>query len=107
MKIRPYTGADAERWDDAVARSAAGTFLHTRRFLSYHGDRFQDCSLLCEDRKGRLIGVFPAALKPDDPACVASHPGAPYGGLLFFGGDLAAGDVEEMLGGIVDHYRSK
>lgn len=106
MRIRAYTEADAAAWDDLAGRSACGTFLHTRRFLSYHGPRFEDLSVLCEDEKKRVIGVFPAALKPDDPACVASHPGATYGGLLYREGS-GADEVEEMLVGIIEHYRSK
>lgn len=106
MRIRSYTEADAGKWDEAVARSPCSTFLHTRRFLSYHGARFSDLSVICEDEKKRVIGVFPAALKPDDPACVASHPGATYGGLLYREGS-GADEVEEMLVGIIEHYRLK
>lgn len=105
MKIRPYTEADAEKWDEAVGRSAAGTFLHTRRFLSYHGRRFTDRSLICEDKKNRLIGVFPAAEKPDDHGCVVSHPGATYGGLLCCDG-TDADEIEEIFDRIIEHYRS-
>lgn len=106
MKVRPYTEVDAEKWDHLVYRSACGTFLHTRKFLSYHGRRFSDISLICEDKKGHIAGVLPAALKPDDPGCVSSHPGATYGGLIHERG-LAAGDVERMIAGIVEHCRSR
>ncbi len=106
MKVRPCTEADSVRWDEIAGRSACGTFLHSRRFLSYHGSRFEDLSLLCEDEQGRMTGIFPAARKPDDPGCVVSHPGATYGGLVHEQG-LAAGDVEEMMIGIVRHFRSK
>jgi GNAT superfamily N-acetyltransferase len=63
------------------------TFLHTRRFLSYHGDRFQDVSAMASDKNGRLVAVFPAAVDPTDAARVVSHPGITYGGLVH-GGDL-------------------
>ena len=62
--IRPYTPADAEAWEDLIDRSCNGTFLHTRRFVSYHRERFRDRSLLLEDRRGRVVGVFPAAESP-------------------------------------------
>lgn len=106
MRIRPYTEADAAAWDGWVDQAACGTFLHMRRFLSYHGRRFTDRSLVCEDGKGRIAGVFPAALKPDEPACVVSHPGATYGGLLHRAAS-GAGEVEEMLAGVIEHYRSQ
>lgn len=105
MKVRPYAEGDAAKWDELVGRSACGTFLHTRRFLSYHGSRFKDMSLVCEDGKHRVIGVFPAAVKPGDPGCVASHPGATYGGLLTRPGTTAA-EIEELLDAVVGHYRA-
>lgn len=105
MRVRPYTEADAPAWDALVARSATGTFLHTRRFLSYHGGRFADRSLLCEDERGGIVALFPAALKPGEPDCVVSHPGATYGGLVWERG-LSPAEVEEALAAIVDHYRA-
>jgi hypothetical protein len=71
-----------QRWDDLVGRTATGTFLHTRRFLSYHGERFADRSLLLLDESGEPQGAFPAALDPADASTVVSHPGITYGGLL-------------------------
>jgi hypothetical protein len=106
MRARAYSDADAARWDDLVGRSACGTFLHTRRFLSYHGARFTDASVVVEDGNGRLIGVLPAALKPGDAGWVISHPGATYGGLLH-GHRGSAGEVEAMLAAILDHYRRR
>lgn len=106
MKVRAYQEADAAKWDDMAGHCACGTFLHTRRFLSYHGSRFTDLSVICEDARGRAAGIFPAALRPDDPACVSSHPGATYGGLLHTE-DNAADRVEEMLAGIVGYYRAR
>jgi hypothetical protein len=105
MRVRPYTEADAGEWDALVRESACGTFLHTRRFLSYHGKRFTDCSMICEDSKGDIAAVMPAALKPDNPASVASHPGATYGGLLCRA-NVGVDEIGEMLGGMIEHYRA-
>lgn len=105
MRVRPYSDADAGRWDDLVRESVPGTFLHTRRFLSYHGGRFADRSIVCEDGEGGIAAIMPAALKPGDPACVASHPGATYGGLLCRD-KLRTDAVGEMLGGVIEHYRA-
>ena len=93
MNVRPFEAADAEAWDEFVDRSANGVFLHTRRFLSYHGDRFTDRSLVLESSKGEIIGLFPAAEMPGAPQVVCSHPGATYGGLLY----EPRGDPEEVL----------
>jgi hypothetical protein len=80
-----FAANDAARWDEFVQTAFAGTFLHTRRFLNYHGNRFQDASLLLEDGKHGLMGIIPAAADPDCPRRVVSHPGITYGGLLHAG----------------------
>src|SRR5688572_5388687 len=82
IHVRRYAAGDEARWDAFVEAAATGTLLHTRRFLSYHGDRFADASLLVFDGPDKLCAVLPAAVDPGDPACVCSHPGATYGGLL-------------------------
>lgn len=38
--VRRYGEQDAEAWDRLTAESWNGTFLHERRFLAYHGERF-------------------------------------------------------------------
>ena len=81
IDLRLYDVADAEAWDAFCLSSYQATFLHTRRFLSYHGDRFQDRSLILEN-EGKIVGLFPAAVNPGDKACIVSHPGITYGGIL-------------------------
>ena len=85
MRSRAFTPADAERWDAFCAGAINATFLHTRRFLSYHGERFADRSLVIEDDAGRWLGVLPAAADPGDDRVVVSHPGITYGGVLHQG----------------------
>lgn len=84
MNIRPYRARDSAAWDRLVDGSCNGTFLHSRRFMSYHGKRFQDASLVLED-SGNILGVLPAAVDPADPRRVVSHPGLTYGGLIHRG----------------------
>lgn len=104
MRVQEFRAADAERWDDCVARSLAGTFLHTRRFLSYHGHRFQDRSVCIYDCE-RLMGVMPAAADPAEPRCVSSHPGATYGGIVHDGA-LRGKAMIETLEALCCHYRA-
>src|SRR5437870_5605049 len=61
------------------------TFLHSRRFISYHRDRFVHRSLLLRDARSRLVGVFPAATDPTNEGRVVSHPGITYGGIVHRG----------------------
>jgi hypothetical protein len=102
--VRIYEGSQAEDWDNLVRRSCNGTFLHTRRFLSYHGDRFVDCSLVIGDRRGRIRGVFPAAVSPGRPEMIVSHPGLTYGGLVHDGSIRGASTIA-ILREIIEHYR--
>jgi hypothetical protein len=102
MRVVPFTPDRSERWDELVSHAPMGTFLHSRRFLSSHGDRFTDASLLVTDDRGALRAVLPAAVDPGDPRCVVSHPGATYGGLVHDG--LYADGVRDVLEAICAHY---
>jgi hypothetical protein len=77
-----FAPGDEPAWDEFVAHSCNANWLHSRRFLGYHGTRFADRSLLFRDDAGNLVGLLPAALDPADPRCVVSHPGATYGGFV-------------------------
>lgn len=71
----------AQDWDAFCELSQSATFQHTRKFLSYHGQRFQDVSLLVIV-DGEISAIFPAALDPQDSGWVISHPGAAFGSLI-------------------------
>jgi Acetyltransferase (GNAT) domain len=79
-------GVHEAEWDALVMKAPMGTFLHTRRFLSYHGSRFEDASVLLRNEKGVLVGVMPAAKDLNCPERVVSHPGSTYGGIVHAGG---------------------
>lgn len=103
ISVRPYDESDAEAWDSFCQEALQGTFLHTRRFLSYHGDRFVDQSLVLESDKA-WVGLFPAAMDPTRRKCIISHPGITYGGLLHHGGVQGANAIE-ALRQIQMHYQ--
>lgn len=106
LVARRFEESDSDAWDELVAGSWNGTFLHTRRFLRYHGERFQDASLLLEDgARGNVLGVFPAAVDPRDSGCVTSHPGITYGGIVHRGGLLGM-RMRAALEAICEHYDS-
>lgn len=107
LTLQTFDESDAAAWDDLVARSVNGTFLHTRRFLSYHGDRFVDRSLLVRRESGKLAAVLPAAdAAADGERSVATHPGITYGGLVHDGA-LKGDEVLAALAAIADHYRAE
>lgn len=105
LQVRPYMPGDEQAWDDFCAASHQATLLHTRRFLGYHGDRFRDRSLLLEE-EGRCVGLLPAAEHPRERACVVSHPGITYGGVVHQGA-LRGDRMLAALGAVAEHYRAQ
>lgn len=104
LAVRSYEPGRAAAWDELVNRSCNGTFMHTRRFLSYHGDRFADRSVVLEDRHGRIRGVFPAAVSPVSREVIVSHPGLTYGGLVH-DGSVRGTSMIAALRDVSHHYR--
>jgi len=103
LRVRAYAAADAGRWDELVGASVNGTFLHTRSFLSYHGERFRDVSTIIESDGGDLLGVFPAAVDRTDARLVVSHPGSTYGGVVT-DGSLRGDAMIEAIRALRSHY---
>lgn len=80
MKASLYTPQSRSRWDDFIATSANGTFLHRRGYMDYHAHRFTDSSLMIEDQPGgKLLAVLPANR---EGSTLVSHRGLTYGGLI-------------------------
>jgi hypothetical protein len=105
FRVEPFTEAQASDWDRFCDGALNATLLHTRRFLSYHGGRFKDRSLVVMD-DASVIGVLPAAEHPADARLVVSHPGATYGGLVH-DGHLIGERTLEALSTVADFYRSQ
>lgn len=97
---------DSADWDALCATAPMATLLHTRRFLSYHGERFLDESRVLRDEKQHILAVFPAARLPGQPDIVCSHPGATFGGLVH-AGNLLGEDLLQALALIAADYQRK
>ena len=82
--VEQYRESMRSEWDGFVMReSVNGTFLQTRRFLSYHPeDRFEDCSLVV--RKGNsIVAVVPACRRLENGCkSFVSHAGSTFGGVV-------------------------
>lgn len=78
-RVRRYTPADLELWEEAVANSRNATFLFSRRFMDYHADRFRDFSLIAE-HPSRRPALLPANITAD--GVLHSHQGLSYGGWI-------------------------
>ncbi len=85
LTVRRFEPQDADAWDRFCEGCLQATLLHSRRFLSYHGERFEDFSLIVEE-DGGCIGLLGAAVAPSDRSMIVSHPGATYGGIVHRGG---------------------
>lgn len=78
LEIKRYTLDQSAAWNEFIASSTNGTFLHDRRFMDYHADRFDDHSLVFES-DGKVIACLPANRVGDS---LQSHGGLTFGGLL-------------------------
>lgn len=94
MEIRRYTSGDKERWDDFAERSRCGTFLFKRDYMDYHADRFEDCSLMAFNRRGKLVAMLPAEISGKT---VSSHRGLTYGGWITPVRHFDGTDMEEIF----------
>lgn len=105
MRIEFYDKSKYEEWDEFINKSYNGTILHTRKFLSYHKERFMDKSLIVYDEKDKIIAVFPAAINPADNMEIVSHPGITYGGIIT--NKLYGVDIISILKEISVFYKNK
>ena len=101
FEIIRYTADRADEWNQFVAQSKNGTFLFDRRYMDYHSDRFEDCSLMVYRRR-QLWAVLPAN-RVGQVCC--SHQGLTYGGLVI-GWKATAAEVCEAMQAINDFLRS-
>ncbi len=98
LTVLPYTPDHAARWNDFVAASHNGTFLHNRGFMDYHADRFTDASVMVE-KDGKLLAVMPANVDGDT---LISHGGLTYGGIIV-GGAMRTALMGEVVSAILAH----
>jgi len=105
LVIQQFDESLSDEWDAFVSQCAVANMLHTRCFLSYHGNRFEDHSLIVRDDENEILAVFPAALCLTDDLTVVSHPGVTYGGIL--AKNCCRGElVVEVLQLICSYYKT-
>lgn len=75
LKITLYRPEYKAYWEDFVRQSANGTFLHSRNFMEYHADRFEDFSLIiCQNAE--ILALLPGHQKGNE---FHSHQGLTFG----------------------------
>lgn len=98
--IKPYQNAFKANWDAVVEGSVNGTFIHKRDFIEYHGDRFQECSLIFFLDK-QPVAIFPAE---ESGGKVFSYRGLTYAGWIMtesIRGELLA----QMVGDTLQYFQ--
>jgi len=103
LTVRQFCETEAAQWDGFCRNSLQGTFLHTRRFISYHRDRFEDLSLVILEGD-EWYGIIPAA-RVGPSETVVSHPGLTYGG-IHHTGRLFGSRMIEAFEVVKSHYAS-
>lgn len=100
--VEKYCAEDEQRWNDFILNSQNGCFFFNRSFLSYHGEKFEDHSLLFYNLKGALLAVLPAVINEGK---LMSHPGLTFGGMIYKK-KLRTTSYETLLASLLN-YNSK
>lgn len=92
ISIKPYSLEVKKDWDKVLDNSINGTFLHRREFIEYHGDRFEDASLVIY-HEDVPVAIFPAEKEGNS---IFSHRGLTYAGWILIDG-LRLKDIQEII----------
>ncbi len=79
IRVERYSTSRVQDWTDVLRRARNGIFQFERAYMDYHGDRFEDISLLAFEGR-RPVALMPAAI--DKEGTVTSHPGLTFGGVV-------------------------
>jgi hypothetical protein len=102
IRIERYRPELAEAWHELLVRAKNSLFLFERPYMDYHGDRFNDASLMAFSGSTPMA-VFPAALDAD--GVLISHPGLTFGGIVF-DRNIRSVDALTVLEALLSHGRS-
>lgn len=79
LRIERYNPSRVDDWTQVLRHARNGIFQFERAYMDYHGDRFEDISLLAFEGD-RPVALMPAAI--DGDGTVTSHPGLTFGGVV-------------------------
>lgn len=99
ITIKTYAPTLAPAWESVLKVSSNGTFMHSRNYLEYHGDKFVDASVVVY-WDGLPVGIFPSHRIEDE---IYSHEGLTYGGLVIHR-DLKTEAIVAVVKEILKHY---
>ena len=79
MNCHKYHNSDHKTWNTFVHSAKNEHFFFLREYLDYHGERFEDFSLIITDTENKIVAVVPANRKGDR---LISHQGLTFGGVI-------------------------
>lgn len=99
LSIKQYSSEFKAKWDNFVINeSVNGTFLQTRQFLEYHGDRFEDESIMIYKGTDTILAVIPACkIVENENKIFSSHAGSTFGGIVISKIFYDTHHIQEML----------
>src|SRR5690606_28282874 len=102
ITIQPYSASLIQVWENVLNDSINSTFMHSRSYMDYRGNRFDDASLLIY-LKEEPVGVFPAHRIADE---IHSHQGLTYGGFIL-SRKLSMTGIIAVIKEVLRHYLEK
>lgn len=102
IEVKTYEKSHLKDWNRVLDNSINGTFLHRREFMEYHGDRFEDASLILYN-DDRPIAIFPAEREGSK---VYSHRGLTYAGWILTE-DLNKDQVSAIITETLGYFKNK
>lgn len=97
--INFYNEEDEFKWDDFVLyKSMNGTFLQTRKFISYHQKgKFNDCSLCIRKGNDLVATVLACEVIEAGKRTFFSHKGTTFGGICITKSAYTASAVSDIM----------
>lgn len=106
FEVKLYSEDQREIWDDFVAKSINGTFLHGRPFFDCNPQNAADDHSLMFYSSGKLISVLPATLRSHEgQRLFSSHNRSTYGGFVIHR-SMGVSDAVAVVDVLVNHLRS-
>lgn len=81
LELIDYSYEDKD-FEIFISNSQNGTFMSTKRFLSYHGDKFKNIFLGVTSKNEIVSTLVGTTIFEDQKKIFYSHPGASFGGII-------------------------
>jgi hypothetical protein len=104
LHIKLLEATDRVSVQKIYSSSATKTFQHTPDFIAYHGDKFQDVSIIVFDGDSPIAFCL-AAIEPSNGHIATSHPGSAFGGLIFVEG-IQGAETLTIVESVLQFYSS-